>query len=165
MRDMAVWYFAYGSNLDYVQLKSRCPSAQYVCRAVLPDHVVAFTRPSISRNCGVADVVQQKSRAVWGVIYLLEERDLSALDAAEGYQEGRDPERNAYIRKDNVRVAAENDLKQPMKVSVYFAIKRPNPPRPSEAYMRQIIDGAKFWKLPITYIEELQRIPTLEEVR
>ena len=23
--------------------------------------------------------------------------------------------------------------------------------------MRQIIDGAKFWKLPMTYIEELQR--------
>jgi len=162
---MAVWYFAYGSNLDYVQLRARCPSAQYVCRAVLRDHVLAFTRPSLSRNCGVADVVQQQGRNVWGVIYLLEDRDLSALDAEEGYQPDRDRDRNAYIRQDHVRVAAENDTKQAMRVSLYTAVKRPNPPRPSDAYMRQIIDGAKFWKLPITYIEELQLIPTLGDER
>jgi hypothetical protein len=162
---MAAWYFAYGSNLDYVQMRARCPSAQYVCRAVLKDHAVAFTRPSIARNCGVADVIQQKGHDVWGVIYLMEDRDLAALDSHEGFQADRDPDRNAYNRQDHVRVVAENDLKQVMKVSVYLAVKRPNAPRPSEAYMRQIIDGAKFWKLPITYIEELQRVPTLEEVR
>ncbi len=162
---MAVWYFAYGSNLDYVQLRSRCPSAQYVCRAALHDHVLAFTRPSIARNCGVADVVQRKGSVVWGVIYLLEDRDLSALDAAEGYQPDREEARNAYIRHNSYRVAAENDSKQTMKVAIYIAVKVPGPPRPSEAYMRQIIDGAKFWKLPLTYVEELQRIPTLEEDR
>ena len=160
---MAVWYFAYGSNLDYVQFRARCPSAQYICRAVLRDHALAITRPSIGRTGGLADVVPHTGRDVWGVVYLLEDRDLSALDAAEGYQAGRDPDRNAYIRKDHIRVAAENDVKQALRVSIYFAVKRPNPPRPSEAYMRHIIDGAKFWKLPLTYIEELQRIPTLQE--
>jgi hypothetical protein len=162
---MAVWYFAYGSNLDFVQFRARCPSAQYVCRAALHDHVLAFTRPSIARNCGVADVVQKKSSVVWGVIYLLEDRDLSALDAIEGYQPDREQSRNAYIRHDSYRVAAENDAKQTMKVTIYIAVKVPGAPRPSEAYLRQIIDGAKFWKLPLTYIEELQRIPTLEEER
>ncbi len=160
---MSIWYFAYGSNLDYVQLRGRCTSAQYVCRAVLRDHILAFTRPSTTRNCGVADVVPQKGHHMWGVVYLLDDRDLAALDSAEGYQPGRDPERNAYNRKDHVRVAAENDLKQALRVSLYIAVKRPSPPRPSEAYMRQIIDGAKFWKLPLTYIEELQLIPTLAE--
>jgi gamma-glutamylcyclotransferase (GGCT)/AIG2-like uncharacterized protein YtfP len=162
---MAVWYFAYGSNLDFVQFRARCPSAQYVCRAVLRDHILAFTRPSTMRNCGVADVVPQEGHDVWGVVYLLEDRDLSALDAVEGFQSDRDPDRNAYNRKDHVRVAAENDTKQALRVSLYIAVKRPNPPRPSEAYMGHIIDGAKFWKLPITYIEELQRTPTLEEER
>jgi cation transport regulator ChaC len=162
---MAVWYFAYGSNLDFVQMRSRCPSAQYICRAVLKDHAIEFTRPSVSRKGGVADLIQEKGHDAWGVIYLLEDRDLSALDAAEGYQADREPERNAYNRKDGVRVLAENDKHQIMRVSIYFAVRLPNAPRPSEAYMRQIIDGAKFWKLPIQYIEELQQVRTLEEDR
>ena len=37
-------YFAYGSNLDFVQMRSRCPSAQFVAVAKLPDHQLAFTR-------------------------------------------------------------------------------------------------------------------------
>ena len=37
-------YFAYGSNLDCGQMRSRCPSTQFVCRAVLKDHSLAFTR-------------------------------------------------------------------------------------------------------------------------
>ena len=130
---------------------------------MLKDHIVEFTRSSTARKCGVADVIPTKGHDVWGVIYLLEDRDMGALDAAEGFLTDREPDRNAYLRKDGVRVAAENDPHQFMKVSIYFAVKRPNPPRPSDAYMRQIIDGAKFWKLPLTYIEELQRVRTLEE--
>jgi gamma-glutamylcyclotransferase (GGCT)/AIG2-like uncharacterized protein YtfP len=159
---MAVWYFAYGSNLDFVQLRGRCPSAQFVCRAVLKDHALAFTRRSVARNCGVADVIQQKGHDVWGVVYQLEPGDLASLDANEGYQPDREPARNAYNRKNAVRVHAENEPWQILKVSLYEAVKMPNPPRPSEAYMRQIIDGAKFWKLPLQYLEELQRFPTLE---
>ena len=157
---MTIWYFAYGSNLDFVQMRGRCPTAQFVCRAVLKDHVLAFTSRSAQRNCGVADVAAQKGHDVWGAVYQIEDQDLAVLDDCEGYRPGRDPQRNAYNRDDNVRVVAENDERQPMNVSTYFAVKQPAPPLPSEAYMRQIIDGAKFWKLPPQYLEELQRIPT-----
>ena len=133
--------------------------------AALHDHVLAFTRPSIARNCGVADVVQRKGSVVWGVIYLMEDRDLSALDAAEGYQPDREAARNAYIRHDSYRVAAENDAKQTMKVAIYIAVKTLNPPRPSEAYMRQIVDGAEVLEAAADLHRRVACIPTLEEDR
>ncbi|MGO8750443.1 MAG: gamma-glutamylcyclotransferase family protein [Thermoguttaceae bacterium] len=157
---MIIWYFAYGSNLDFVQIRGRCPSAEYVCRAVLKNHVLAFTRRSTTRRCGVADVIPEHGHDVWGVIYQIKDTDLVALDGNEGFKPARPPEANVYNRDDKVHVLAENDERQPMTVSTYFATKQPTPPRPSEAYMRQIIDGAKFWKLPPQYIEELQRVPT-----
>ena len=51
-------YFAYGSNLDWAQMKSRCPSATFVDRAKLKDHRLAFTRKSKDRDCGAADLYQ-----------------------------------------------------------------------------------------------------------
>ncbi len=153
-----ILYFAYGSNLDCGQMRARCPSAQFVCCAVLKDHVLAFTRDSLKRGCGVADVIPQMGHDVWGVIYQIEDQDLAALDKSEGYRPGRDPERNSYNRDDNVRVVAEDEERQPMRVSTYFAVKQPGPHRPSRAYMRQIIDGAESWNLPPDYIAELEHV-------
>jgi gamma-glutamylcyclotransferase len=156
-----IWYFAYGSNLDFVQMRGRCPTAQFVCRAVLKNHVLAFTRRSSKRKCGVADVIPQDDHDVWGVIYQVEDQDLDALDENENYRPSS-PASSSYIREKGVRVLAENDEDQPMVASTYFAVKQPNPPLPSKAYMRQVIDGAKFWKLPESYIEELKRIEVQE---
>ena len=58
-------YFAYGSNLHWPQMKERCPSARFHCVAKLKDHRLAFTRKSISRDCGVADVVPEQGHDVW----------------------------------------------------------------------------------------------------
>jgi gamma-glutamylcyclotransferase (GGCT)/AIG2-like uncharacterized protein YtfP len=158
---MTIWYFAYGSNLDFVQMRARCPSAQFVCRGVLKDHVLAFNSRSAERNCGVADVVPQKGHDVWGAVYQIDQQDLTVLDDCEGFLPGRILQQNAYNRDDNVQVLAENDPQQPMRVSAYFAVQQPDSPLPSEAYLRQIIDGAKFWKLPLPYVEELKRFATL----
>ena len=76
----------------------------------------------------MADIIPEQGHDVWGVIYLLEDRDLSALDAAEGYRLDREPERNAYNRKNGIKVFAENDLKQTMRVSTYFAVRLPTCP-------------------------------------
>lgn len=51
------FYFAYGSNLDWHQMKKRCPYARFRCVAKLPNHRLAFTRKSRTRGCGVSDVV------------------------------------------------------------------------------------------------------------
>src|SRR5437762_294637 len=58
-------YFAYGSNLDWAQMKQRCPLAKFVCRAKLPAHRLAFTLKSARRDCGVADVLPDQAKDVW----------------------------------------------------------------------------------------------------
>jgi len=37
-------YFAYGSNMDWAQMRSRCRTARFVCVEKLKDHRLAFTR-------------------------------------------------------------------------------------------------------------------------
>src|SRR5947208_12969770 len=69
-------YFAYGSNMDSTQMKERCPSAKFVCRAKLPSHRLAFTLRSCRRGCGVADILRDEAKDVWGVVYELPENEL-----------------------------------------------------------------------------------------
>ena len=61
-------YFAYGSMMDLGEMRGRCTSAKFVAVAKLPDHSLQFTRRSIKRGCGVADVVPEPGRDVWGVV-------------------------------------------------------------------------------------------------
>jgi len=51
--------FAYGSNMNWNQMRERCPSSRFVGIAVLRDHKLAFTRESVNHGCGVADVVAE----------------------------------------------------------------------------------------------------------
>ena len=153
-----MFYFAYGSNMDFSQMRERCPSARFVCVAKLKDHRLAFTRKSEKRKCGVSDVIQQEGSDVWGVVYEIDERDIGLLDQTEGFRPGRTE--NDYVREER-QVFAEGDNKKPLLVSVYFAIKEDNPPKPNIKYKQLIVNGAKYWHLPDAYIQELERIEVM----
>lgn len=148
-------YFAYGSNMDWQQMRGRCPSARFVGRAVLPDYRLAFTRRSDARGCGVADAVLEKGRCVWGVVYEISDLDVGGLDTPEGYRPGR--EMNSYWRRGCV-VLLDGDEQQPLTVSTYFAEREPDPPPPNQAYMDLLLSGARHWCLPDEYIKDLERI-------
>jgi hypothetical protein len=61
-------YFAYGSNMNWDEMRERCPYARVFVAAVLRAHKLAFTRESDRRGCGVADAVPQDGSEVWGVV-------------------------------------------------------------------------------------------------
>jgi hypothetical protein len=71
-------YFAYGSNMDWGQMKGRCPSVRFVGVAKLPDHRLVFTRKSVNRGCGVADVVRDAGGGVWGAVFEIPTRGRGA---------------------------------------------------------------------------------------
>jgi gamma-glutamylcyclotransferase (GGCT)/AIG2-like uncharacterized protein YtfP len=148
--------FAYGSNMDFTQMRERCPSAVFVCIAVLKDHRLGFTRKSISRGCGVADVVPANGKSVWGVVYNITEADREVLDAKEGYKPTRTENQNAYNRR-SVPVNP-NGEETPTLVEIYFAVPQANPPLPNQTYKDLIVNGAKHWNLPADYIAELEAI-------
>jgi len=150
-----VLYFAYGSNMDWEQMRERCPSARFVCVAKLPDHRLAFTRRSVKHDCGVADAVPDPNHEIWGVVYEINETDLGRLDKSEGFSPGR--AKNSYVREER-HVLAEGDPDKPMATYVYFARREAHPPLPNAEYKRLIVEGAKFWHLPADYVAELERI-------
>jgi gamma-glutamylcyclotransferase (GGCT)/AIG2-like uncharacterized protein YtfP len=78
-------YFAYGSNLDDDQMRSRCANARIVSRAMLPNHVLAFGGFSQRWGGAVASVVRAKGEHVEGLLYELDGVDLRTLDRFEGH--------------------------------------------------------------------------------
>src|SRR5262245_11438232 len=152
-------YFAYGSNMHAEQMKKRCPSAKFVCRAKLPSHRLAITHMSVTRGCGVADILRDETKEVWGVVYELAESELKNLDKDEDFQPGRPDNQNNYSRE-NYRVWDEGDSKRPLLVAIYRGHPQPDPPLPSRHYKNLIVTGARHWQLPAHYIRELEAIQT-----
>lgn len=136
-------------------MKQRCPSVKFVGVAKLPRHRLVFTRKSVNRGCGVADVVRDERRDVWGAIFKISGLDVAALDKSEGYRSSR--QENSYWRR-KCTVFLEGDKSRPVAAFTYFAEPQQNPPLPNEAYKNLIISGARHWHLPDGYIEELNRI-------
>jgi len=150
-----VLHFAYGSNMDWSQMKDRCPTAEFVCIAELPNHRLAFTRRSIKRDCGVADAVSDNACSVWGAVYKIDEIDIQGLDRSEGYRPGRSG--NSY-RREEVQVLIDGDEAQPEFAFTYFANAEEDPPLPSPEYRGLILSGARYRQLPEQYIAELEAI-------
>jgi len=152
-------YFAYGSNMDWAQMKERCPSAKFVCRAKLPSHRLAFTLRSCRRRCGVADILRDETKDVWGVVYELPENEWKNLDKDEDFNPGRPYGQSKYTRE-NHYVWREGDAKQSLLVALYRGHPQPNPPLPDCDYKNLIVAGARHWQLPADYIQKLEAIQT-----
>lgn len=150
-------YFAYGSNMDWQQMRQRCPSARFQCIAVLADHKLAFTRFSKGRGCGVADCTPSKGSRVWGVVYQVDEADIGSLDKHEGYRPGGRREDNCYVREER-HVWRDAKADDPVAVQVYFAIPQEGRFLPNGDYRQLLVNGAKSWHLPSDYMAELEAI-------
>lgn len=77
-----VTYFAYGSNMDVEQMRMRCPGAEILCTAVLPDYKFALDSE------GYATVVPYEGKEVRGVIWKISRANEKALDWYEGVSKG-----------------------------------------------------------------------------
>jgi gamma-glutamylcyclotransferase (GGCT)/AIG2-like uncharacterized protein YtfP len=146
-----VHYFAYGSNLNWSQMQRRCPSSRFVCVARLPNYQFAIARHSRLRNCGTANVYPMNAQEVWGTVYDVGDADLAILDSFEdGY------------RREILPVFALGDGKQPLNALVYIAEIEKDVPLPSAEYKRLILDGAKHWNLPASYLSMLEKIQAIK---
>ncbi|TMA11206.1 MAG: gamma-glutamylcyclotransferase [Deltaproteobacteria bacterium] len=147
-----MYYFAYGSNMNWTQMAQRCPSARFVSVARLKDHRFAITRQSRRRLCGTADVLPESGSEVWGVVYQLDDCELGVLD---GFEDG--------YGREKMYVDPIGDGRRPLEAWVYVAEKETCPPLPNGLYKRLIVEGARHWKLPEAYIEMLERLEVATE--
>lgn len=136
-----IYYFAYGSNLDQAQMKERCPDSELLGVAVLKNYRLDFTIYSKKRLCGCADIVKDEGSEVWGLIYVLSEKDLQQLDIFEGSP-------NYYRR---TRVDATDKEGKSIKVYAYEVVKKTPFQVPSSQYLDIIKNAAKKFNFPKDY--------------
>jgi gamma-glutamylcyclotransferase len=143
-----LYYFAYGSNMNWPQMQRRCPSACFVSVARLPDYQFGITRHSRLRQCGTANVFSAPGEEVWGIVYDVNDADLAILDSFEdGY------------RRETLVCFPRGNGQRPLDALTYLAEIEKDVPLPNTEYRRLIVEGARHWNLPPSYIARLETIP------
>ena len=123
-------YFAYGSNLNLIQMKKRCSDSIPVVKVKLKDYKLVFNR--------VADIEESEEDIVYGAIYKVSDRDIKKLDIYEGYP-------RLY---DRIDVEVEDDEGKTYAAFVYVMVVKGRG-QPADSYYKVIKQGFKDWKIPM----------------
>jgi len=146
---MALDYFAYASNMAPDVITRLCPRHSYLGVALLADHRLAFTRRSVRTRTGVADIVPAADEMVWGVLYRIDDDELTAIDRKEGYDW-------AYTRV-TLPVRLEGG---PERAAVTYTVRSKETAQvpPSRQYLDLVIAAARERGLPGAYIRQIEAI-------
>lgn len=128
-------YFAYGSNLNKVQMKKRCPDSVPIIKVKLNGYKLVFNT--------VADIIKSAEDVVYGAVYKVSDKDIKNLDMYEGYPR--------LYRKINVKAEDENG-----KIYEAFAyiMNEKGTGKPSDMYYSIIKKGFKDWDLTLESLKE-----------
>lgn len=153
-------YFAYGSNLLAKRIHLNNPTAVMKNIGYIKNFRLDFEKYS-KQWCGAsATIVETENSTVWGVIWELDNHNLTTLDSQEGVQ-------------DNIYHAMSVNVTTPsgtiLKCRVYQQCNNPKEyikpmdlpmsKRPSPLYLNTILKGAEENNLPTDYIKFLRTIP------
>lgn len=158
-----VKYFAYGSNLDPVQMEERGIAMKASELAELPEWNLAFTIYSNTWRGGVADILPDPTEIVKGVVYTIDKRSLEELDRYEG-RRVEDKREVGMYRRQYIPVKGRKEWKTVLTYVVNRDIeyKRRTKLKPSKRYLRAIISGAQEHRVDKEYIEKLKDIDARE---
>lgn len=141
-------YFAYGTLLDVAAMQAFAPSAVPVGLMRLDGYELGFaeTRKTGKGGCRL---VPKDGAVTWGLNYALSDADMAAMDRASGIPEG------LWIHLP-VRVCDRDG--NAVQTVTYTIPGDPPPFRPSEDYVRPILDGIAALDVPVEYAERVRAI-------
>lgn len=128
-------YFAYASNLSRAQMTERCPGAQAVERARIPDHRLGFVGHSGSWGGATATILLAPGETLWGALYEVDEACLDELGRREGA--AYTLSRTQVVREDGSRT----------RVFLFVRVREFDERPPSEHYVQTIRRGYADWGL------------------
>lgn len=138
---MAMYYFAYGSNMKHEQMRTRCPGSRFI-KAVYLDNA-EFVYDGQSKTWGnkaVANIDAADGQTVWGGLFEVTNDDLDELDRHEGFPK-------SYGKK----IVKVHDAEgKDYDAWVYFRIGEKKGV-PSEKYRATVLEGADDCMLPKNY--------------
>jgi len=137
------YYFAYGSNMNFKQMKERCPDARFLKRAYLEGYRFVYDGYSKTRKGAVANIVEAEGKEVWGGLFEVSEECIKSLDSYEGYP-------ISYKRK----VLTVKDDKGNTYEAIVYLREPQQKGKPSEEYRKMVLEGAKDCGLPEEYIKQ-----------
>ena len=140
MQTLPLPYFAYGSNMDPEQMRTRCPGAKVLGTAMLAHY------RWIINSAGYATVIPSPAYTVYGVLWELTPAHLAALDEYEGLSE------DIYWRTETMVETLKD--RQPVWSTIYFA-RSEDPGQPVPDYLEHILRTAKNFVFPDHYVQEL----------
>ena len=138
-------------------MKRRCPGSKLIRKGVLNGYRLTFNGYSCRWGGGVADVIKNKHKVVWGLLYSITLDDLSLLDGYEGYP-------TVYNRK-LVSIKDTRTLKLTQNVWVYYMVKKTKFSAPSKKYLNIIKGGAHNYNFPKYYRAALNKIKTASKAK
>ncbi|MBC2581329.1 gamma-glutamylcyclotransferase family protein [Clostridium sp. DJ247] len=127
-------YFAYGSNLNRLQMKKRCPDSVPLARVRLKGYKLVFNK--------YADIIESKEDIVYGAVYKVSNRDIKNLDIYEEYP-------RLYKKID---IIVEDDEGKSYNAFVYIMNEK-GKVKPAESYYNIIVQGYKHWNLSLESLE------------
>ena len=143
--------FAYGSNLDLIQMKIRCPKSKLISKGSLSNNRLDFNRYSSGWGGGVADVIPVKGSEVWGLVFELSDTDMDSLDFYEGCYK----DRPSLYERSKVVI---NTPKGPIPdVWLYTVVEKQKFEAPTAKYLGIIKMAAARWNFPNVYQRILQQ--------
>ncbi len=131
----AMYYFAYGSNLNRKQMLERCPDSKPEFIAALPNYKLVFVGWSRQWRGGIASIKHFRGERVHGAIYEVSDRDLRRLDSYEGYP------RNT----NRLNVMVFNEDGEPIQAVPYIKAGQSEETQPSPEYLSVIQQGYRDW--------------------
>lgn len=127
-----MFYFAYASNLNRQQMKTRCPDARPAFVATLPNYKLVFAGWSRELRGGKATILSSRGDKVRGGLYEVSEACLRRLDK---YEVG-------YSRM-NINVFDEDGVARQAVTYIKAGQLDQNPP--SQQYGEIIRQGYRDW--------------------
>ena len=125
-------YFAYGSNLNHLQMKRRCKDSCFIKSMSLKGYVLTFRS-----RYGAADIERKKKSKVLGALYEISRSDEKQLDIYEDYPIVY---KKMYFQHCN------------KKVMTYIMQKKTRYKNPNTRYLNIILQGYKDCKLDEKYL-------------
>ncbi|HXZ13970.1 MAG TPA: gamma-glutamylcyclotransferase family protein [Candidatus Sulfotelmatobacter sp.] len=139
------WHFAYASNMNRAQMKSRAGEVLEERRGRLENYEVVFNK-KVRGGTATANIRPVPGKVVEGVLYKINESALRSLDRFEGAPE--------HYRRIEVNVVDANGQRVPAQA--FIANKVEKGLRPAAHYLKTILEGAAEHALPPDYVESLK---------
>ena len=165
---MAMWYFAYGSNLNIRAVTEWCrhyghraPALKPGKPAVLDNYRLCFPIFSEYFGGGIADIVYDPGKYVAGVLFDLSEADLKVLDAKVGRKLDPTTEKEIGVYSRTTVKVSPLGKGEPVNATTYQGVsaEKYHIP-PTQHYMEMLVQGAYSFGLSMMWISYLQSFGT-----